>query len=219
MVFRACGTCNRQRYTLAQKMQNNIRVEKPTSFDTDMERTVSASLNGRNFIFEDSAYRVLNSYMRQYRAALGQNDKDNEMKAVEVTVAQLLGAKIGSSSAIDRNMVRETIDRVGMPAGAKFEYREDSRLNNGNGGLFNGRKLYRSIRGGMVAGVCSGLGIFLGIDPWLIRIIFILAAVFGLSGFWIYLLLWIVIPCARTPEERCNQYGYVQTDDNIRKFR
>lgn len=184
-----------------------------------MERTTSASLNGINFIFDDPAYRILNSYLRQYRAALGTEDRDNDMKAVEVTLAQLLKAKLGESDTVNAAMVRESIERIGMPAGSRFEYREDSRNNNGNGGLFSGRRLYRSARGGIFGGVCAGLGIFLGIDPLLIRIIFICAAVFGFSGLWIYLLLWIVIPCARTAEDRCSQFGYTMNDENVHKFR
>lgn len=41
--------------------------------------------------------------------------------------------------------------------------------------------------GKVIAGVCTGIGKYLGISPWLLRILFI---IWG-GGFWIYLLFWI----------------------------
>ncbi len=56
------------------------------------------------------------------------------------------------------------------------------------------KTLYRSQDDRWLAGVCGGLGIYLNMDPTLIRVVFILLALFGSSGFWIYLILWLVIP-------------------------
>jgi phage shock protein C len=48
---------------------------------------------------------------------------------------------------------------------------------------------------GIVAGVCGGIGTFLGINPWWFRGIFIfLAMPGGLPGILPYILLWIMIP-------------------------
>ncbi len=44
-------------------------------------------------------------------------------------------------------------------------------------------------------GVCCGLGNFLGIDPTIVRILFVLGAIFtGSALFWIYLLLALILP-------------------------
>ena len=56
------------------------------------------------------------------------------------------------------------------------------------------KKLYRSQSERWFAGVCGGLGNYFGIDPTLVRVIFvILSLTFG-SGFLIYLVLWLIIP-------------------------
>jgi phage shock protein C len=55
-------------------------------------------------------------------------------------------------------------------------------------------RLYRSKTDSMIGGVCGGLGAYFGIDPTLVRLIFVLMAVFGGGGVLIYLILWIVIP-------------------------
>lgn len=56
------------------------------------------------------------------------------------------------------------------------------------------KKLYRSEKNKILAGVAVGLGEYFRIDPTLIRIIFVLMTVFGGSGIIIYLILWLIMP-------------------------
>lgn len=56
------------------------------------------------------------------------------------------------------------------------------------------KRLYRSKTDRMVGGVCGGLGDYLGIDPTFMRILFFILIFGGGTGFWIYLLLWFLIP-------------------------
>lgn len=56
-------------------------------------------------------------------------------------------------------------------------------------------RLFRSRSDVMIAGVCSGLARYLGIDPTLVRLFFVLLGLAGGGiGFLIYLLLWIIVP-------------------------
>jgi phage shock protein PspC (stress-responsive transcriptional regulator) len=55
-------------------------------------------------------------------------------------------------------------------------------------------RLYRSTTDKVIGGVCGGLGDYLNIDPVIVRIIFVLLAIFGGSGVLVYIILWIVIP-------------------------
>jgi phage shock protein C len=56
------------------------------------------------------------------------------------------------------------------------------------------RKLYRSQSQRMVAGVCGGLAEYFNLDATLIRVLFLILAVFGGSGLVIYLVMWIIVP-------------------------
>jgi len=56
------------------------------------------------------------------------------------------------------------------------------------------KKLYRSVTDKMVAGVCGGLAEYFAIDPVIVRLIFVLAVIFGGSGILAYIILWIIIP-------------------------
>ena len=53
------------------------------------------------------------------------------------------------------------------------------------------RRLYRSRRNRILAGVCGGIGEYFGVDPWLIRILAIIIPGFGLLA---YILCAIFIP-------------------------
>jgi len=54
--------------------------------------------------------------------------------------------------------------------------------------------LYRSSKETIFGGVAGGIAEYLNTDPLLIRIIFVLLALFGGGGLIIYLILWIALP-------------------------
>jgi phage shock protein C len=56
------------------------------------------------------------------------------------------------------------------------------------------RKLYRSRNQRMLAGVCGGLAEYFDLDATLIRVLFLVLAVFGGSGLVIYVVMWLIVP-------------------------
>lgn len=71
------------------------------------------------------------------------------------------------------------------------------------------KKLTRSKSNRMVAGVCGGLAEYLGWDPTLLRIVYILATIFtAFAGVIVYVILWIVMP------ERKPSDGYTDRMNN-----
>jgi len=58
----------------------------------------------------------------------------------------------------------------------------------------NDRRLTRSGRNRMVAGVCGGLAEYFGIDVTLIRVIFVVLALMAGPGLLLYLALWVTLP-------------------------
>ncbi|HUF18934.1 MAG TPA: PspC domain-containing protein [Thermoanaerobaculia bacterium] len=59
--------------------------------------------------------------------------------------------------------------------------------------------LYRSSRYRMIAGVCGGMAEWLGWDPTLVRILFVLISVLSAAfpGILVYIILWVIMPAAR----------------------
>lgn len=60
------------------------------------------------------------------------------------------------------------------------------------------KRLYRSETDVMLGGVCAGLGEFVKLDPTIIRLIFVVLFLTGSLGFWVYVVMWIVVPLEST---------------------
>lgn len=56
------------------------------------------------------------------------------------------------------------------------------------------KKLYRSRKDKMIAGVCGGLARYFGIDSTWMRLIFIVCLLLGGSAILVYLILWVIVP-------------------------
>ncbi|HQQ21135.1 MAG TPA: PspC domain-containing protein, partial [Bacteroidales bacterium] len=56
------------------------------------------------------------------------------------------------------------------------------------------KKLYRSRTDRKLAGICGGLGAHFGMDPVIIRVIFIILTLFGGSGLLLYIIMALVVP-------------------------
>ena len=56
------------------------------------------------------------------------------------------------------------------------------------------KRLYRSKSEKMIAGVCGGLAVYFGLDPTIVRLIFLLLLFAPPSGILIYLILWLITP-------------------------
>lgn len=59
--------------------------------------------------------------------------------------------------------------------------------------------LHRSREYRMIAGVCGGLADWLGWDPTVVRILYVLASILSVAfpGILVYLVLWILMPQAK----------------------
>ncbi len=55
-------------------------------------------------------------------------------------------------------------------------------------------KLYRSKTDRVIWGVCGGLAKYFNIDPVIVRIIAVASILAGTLGFWIYIIMALVVP-------------------------
>ncbi|RDI42073.1 PspC domain-containing protein [Aquicella lusitana] len=58
------------------------------------------------------------------------------------------------------------------------------------------KKLYRSRKDRIIAGVCGGLGEHFGIDPTWVRLLFILFFFLAGGALLVYLIMWLIVPLA-----------------------
>jgi len=56
------------------------------------------------------------------------------------------------------------------------------------------KQLFRSTKNKVLAGVCGGIGEYTGIDPTIIRIIWIALTLLYGFGLLLYLIMWLIVP-------------------------
>ena len=182
-----------------------------------MKKTVNIALGGRSFTIEDDAYISLSSYLESYKAGLSPAGESEVMDELEMRIADLFEEKLKGRAVVPVEMVYEIIEQLGMP-----DWQSDSaagaRTEPGQQNYNISKRFYRDMEANMIGGVCSGLSIYLNIDIILVRVIFIVALFCGSVGFWIYVVLWLLAPVARTAVQKCEQRGIPPTVENIRYF-
>ena len=147
-----------------------------------MKKVVNVSLGGRNFILDEDAYTRLQEYLDHFKGKLTvpEHQKTEVMEEIEGRIAELFFQEVGDGSrVVTLEMVQKVTSALGMPDGSA------------EGGFSNSssaskadlpRRLYRDVDNKSVAGVCSGLALYFDIDITLIRILMLVALIFGSAG-------------------------------------
>ena len=193
-----------------------------------MKKIVNISLSGKSFSMDEDAYRGLKQYLSAFKSKVSKEVQWKEvMDDIERRISELFTEKLGGGykDVVNISMVNEIIMQLGMPDGSEYTINvngdSDSDAAAGGQTLYDNPEkkiLYRNPDERRIGGVCSGLALYLGIDVTLLRVIFLLLLILGTSGFWIYVIFWIVVPKAITPLEKCQMYGLPVTAENMNKF-
>lgn len=182
-----------------------------------MKKITNISLAGRSYTLEDDAYGRLGNFLNHYKARLTvpESQKAEVMEEIEGRIAELFDGEVGTSGrVITLSMVERVASILGMPDGANESTSSSARTINGTGE----RKLYRDLDDKKIAGICSGLALYLDLDVTLVRILMLAALICGSAGFWIYMFFWIAVPVADTPAKKCELRGLAPTPENMSRF-
>jgi phage shock protein PspC (stress-responsive transcriptional regulator) len=183
-----------------------------------MKKTLTISISGFVFHIEEDAYEKLHRYLDAITSHFkGFKGKEEVISDIESRVAEILQKKISASKeVITISDVDEVIGIMGQPS--DFGPEEDAKENaQASPYSYMPKRLYRDTEHKILGGVCSGLGAYFNVDPVWVRLIFILSI--GVSGFGVpaYIIMWIVVPEARTTAERLEMKGEPVTVSNIEK--
>lgn len=162
-----------------------------------MKETVNANIASEAFVLDTDAYDTLRRYFEEIRSRLPEGDAET-MADIEARMAELFREQVKSPMrVITLETVRAAMLRMGDPADFGERHGEDPRTELPEE---EPRRLYRSRDDRSIAGICGGLGAFFDIDSTLLRVVTLLLILFGGLSFWVYLILWIVIPEAPKPK-------------------
>lgn len=186
-----------------------------------MNKTHPINISGIIFYINDDAYEILEQYLNELKQHYLKTEDGTEIIAdIESRIAELFSEKITESKqVITKSEVERIISILGKLNDIEDENFEfsDSDTNPQSKKTAKNRKFYRDANDGILAGVASGLSHYFGIDVIFIRILFILLVLGGTVGFWVYVILWIVSPYARTSAERLEMRGEPVNLSNLEK--
>jgi len=188
-----------------------------------MQKVITINLNGNAYQLEETGYDGIAKYLEASRSQLGQNpDVDEIMSDLEQAIADKCTRFLSTSkNVVTAAEVEQIVEEMGPVDPKMGETEEESASASSSGPTSGGtpggdtadatnrpRKLYRLTEDKMVGGVCSGLAAYFGTDVTIVRIIFA-AVAFATAGSAaaFYVILMIVVPEARTPEEHAAAYG------------
>ncbi|MCX4333397.1 MAG: PspC domain-containing protein [Bacteroidales bacterium] len=183
-----------------------------------MKKTISVAVGRRNFILDEDAYNALGAYLDSFRASLDPISSAEVMEELEMRIADLFKENLKGREVVDMEIVERIIRQLGLPNSESDRKTGSCNTMETYENIPATKRFYRNPDGKMIGGVCSGLSVYLNVDVILIRIMFVVAFILGLSGFWIYVIFCIVVPSAGTAAEKCELRGIPTTAENIRRF-
>lgn len=184
-----------------------------------MKTTVNISLRGYIFHLEEDAYERIKHYLDDLKSALSNEENFKEIiDNIEERIAELFRRRLSQhKQVVNLRDVEEIIAILGTPEKISGEEKEKDN-NKTNASAAGTRKLYRDPVARVLGGVCSGLSIYTDVPLWLMRAIFVVFAFFGGFSVLVYIILWIVVPEARTASQKIEMEGRPVNIENIKDF-
>ncbi|MBL7883853.1 MAG: PspC domain-containing protein, partial [Bacteroidia bacterium] len=173
-----------------------------------MNRTVTMNLSGIIFHIEEDAYEKLTKYLSAIKGYFSNSEsRDEIMNDIESRIAEMLQSKVSQTKqAVLMADVESIIATMGKPEEFADENAQDANNQQQETKAHyktNGkRRIFRDPDDKMLGGVCSGIANYFDFDPiWLRGAFAISFFVFG-TGFLLYIILWMIIPEAKTTAEK-----------------
>ena len=186
-----------------------------------MNKTVNINLAGIFFHIDEDAYLKLQRYLEAIKRSFTDSQGREEIIAdIEARISELFTERMKTDRQVISNKeVEEVITIMGQPEDylVDDEIFEDEPNNKHYSNTSKSKKLYRDTDNSYIGGVSAGLAHYFGIDAIWIRLIWILLIFGAGTGVFLYILLWILIPEAKTTAEKLTMTGEAVNISNIEK--
>ncbi len=181
-----------------------------------MNKIMNINIGGVVFHVDEAAYEKLKQYLDQLNKHFNRSSGGDEIyNDIETRIVELFQQRLTKEKeVISMEDVDEVINIMGKPS--DFEEDQENEVNDSTVRQLGRKRLFRDVENRMLGGVCAGLGAYFRLDTVWFRIGFIVATLSGLSIL-AYLILWVIIPPARTISEKLEMQGDPVTVSNIEK--
>jgi phage shock protein PspC (stress-responsive transcriptional regulator) len=182
-----------------------------------MKKTLAVNIGGMVFYIDEDAYDVLKAYLNRVKQESSILEGGNDMfEDIEMRIAELFNERLKDGRQV---IIMQDVEEVKAILGEPKDFSGSSTHEDYE--QYSGRyskRMYRDPDNRILGGVCSGLAAYWHTDISLIRIIFILLAIFGMFGVFIYVVLWIILPEANTVAQKLEMRGEPVNLSNIGAF-
>jgi len=188
-----------------------------------MNKTVNINLAGMVFHINEDAFEILNNYLNTLKNHFKNEESADEiLKDIEGRIAELFTERLNNKEAVSLTDINEVITIMGEPSqyDDEIEQEKPQEQQHKEEDLRKGkrRKVFRDEEGRMIGGVCSGMANYFDISVFWSRIIFFfLLFIMGPGAPFIYIILWIALPSAKTTAEKLEMKGEKVNINNIEK--
>ena len=187
-----------------------------------MNKTININLGGYFFHIDEDAYQKLRRYLDAIAKSLSDDPqgKNEIISDIETRISELLSEKITDArQVVNEQDISDVIKIMGEPEdyvdGATEEGYTDTSYKYTRK-QSNTKKLFRDGDDKFLGGVASGIAHYFDVDVIWIRLAF-LVLLLGGFGLLLYIILWILLPEARTTAEKLQMEGEPVNIDNIEK--
>jgi len=187
-----------------------------------MNKTVNINLAGIFFHIDEDAYLKLQRYLEAIKRSFTDSQGRSEIIAdIEARIAELFNERVQN----DKQVVRiKEVDDVISIMGQPEDYLVDDAIFEDEPQEIKrkkisepSKKLFRDTDNSYIGGVSSGLSHYLGIDAIWIRLAWVLLIFGAGTGILLYILLWVLVPEAKTTTEKIMMMGEPVNISNIEK--
>ena len=189
-----------------------------------MKKTVNINLAGTFFHIDEDAFAKLSRYLEAVKKSISDPVGGDEIiQDIEARIAELFSERLEINTQVISTRELDAIIKImGQPEDYIMD--EDATQTNsatGNqtkGETTSNKQLFRDSDNKFIAGVCSGLSHYLGLEVIWVRLFWIFLS-FVTTGFGViaYLLFWILVPGAQTTSEKLKMTGEPINISNIEK--
>lgn len=189
-----------------------------------MKESIKVNISGQLFNLDKDAYNHLRKYLDSIESKFKSTPSEAKeiLEDIEARIAELLTTKYSDplNQVVNIRDIIEITQKLGSADEIDSQEEETSDPNSSSTTQNYSKKkkrLYRNIDQSVLGGVCSGISAYLNIDPIWIRLLFIFLVFAKLFGLIIYIVLWAIIPAAKTTAQKLEMKGEDVTIDNIKK--
>jgi phage shock protein PspC (stress-responsive transcriptional regulator) len=185
-----------------------------------MKKTIQINIGGRHFHMDEDAFHKLNHYLESLKSHFAsEGDTGKEiMEDIEQRIAELLEKKItDGNQAVSLDDVNEAISILGKVEDFVYDSATRDTSDSDGYGRRDNRRFFRDEENNYIGGVASGMGAYFNIDALWLRLAFVALAFLNGLGILIYVILWIVVPKARTTTEKLQMHGIPVTLSTIKE--